>query len=72
EYELVEIVNPDGSIEATGGGGGGASMAELGLPEDRLLRETRLVHVSGGAKIRCEKTGFATFSAETMARYLVE
>ncbi|ELY92870.1 hypothetical protein, partial [Natrialba taiwanensis] len=72
EYELVEIVNPDGSIEATGGGGGGASMAELVLPEDRLLRETRLAHVSGGAKIRCEKTGFATFSAETMARYLVE
>ncbi|EMA36651.1 hypothetical protein C445_02968, partial [Halobiforma lacisalsi AJ5] len=33
---------------------------------------TRLAHVSGGAKIRCEKTGFATFSAETMARDLVE
>jgi len=73
EYELVEIVNPDGTTEATSGGGGGASMAELVLPEERLLRETRLAHAEGtGAKIRCEKTGFATFSAETMAGYLVE
>jgi len=74
EYELVEIVNPDGTTEAAGSGGGGVSMAELVLPEERLLRETRLKFIgsAGNPKMRCEKTGFATYSAETMARYLVE
>jgi len=72
EYELVEIVNPDGTTEAAGGGSGGVSMTELVLPEERLLRETRLAHVEAyGAKMRCEKTGFATYDAETMAGYLI-
>jgi len=73
EYELVEIVNPDGTTEPAGSGGG-VNLAELVLPEQRLLRETRLQYVgeAGYPHMRCEKTGFSTYDPETMAGYLVE
>ena len=73
EYELVEILKPDGSTEPAGSGGGGVRMQELVLPEQRLLRETRLRYHGelGSPKIRCERTGVAMYSAESMAGYLV-
>jgi hypothetical protein len=74
EYELEELVRPDGSTESPGGGGGAPMMA-LKLPEQRLLEETRLRYVSepGCPKIIVEDGDdrLATYNPETAAHWLV-
>jgi len=45
QYELVEIVNPDGTTDEVSNVGGGATTVPLKLPARRLMQETRLRHV---------------------------
>jgi hypothetical protein len=76
EYELEALVQPDGTEEEASLGGGGANMVGLKLPRERLLRETRLMHVgsAGRPKIVIEGGGgrFATYNPRTAAGWLVE
>lgn len=44
QYQLRSIVMPDGGEEEVRPSGGGAETVELVLPEERLMRETRLKH----------------------------
>lgn len=86
QYRLDALVLPDGGTEEVSGGGGGASRTALMLPEERLLRETRLKHYA--ENIRGEgpqKPGYAPridiedgdwsmslYDAEEVAAILVE
>lgn len=84
QYELKAMVLPDGGEEMASPGGGGVDMAELVLPEERLLRETRLKYhgrqsfphgeVVGCPKIVIEDSDgrVSTYEAETAAEWLVE
>lgn len=73
EWEVVAFIDPDGE-EHCPSADGGVDMVETYLPVTCLLEETRLKYIGseGNPKIRCKKTGFATYSAETMARYIVD
>jgi hypothetical protein len=73
DYELEAIRKPDGTEEPAAAGGGGVETVALELPEERLLRETRLQYADGGVKIVCEDDSdrFATYDPETAAGWLV-
>jgi hypothetical protein len=76
QHQLEAIVMPDGGEEeVSGGGGGGVNMVALKLPEERLLRETRLKHIGeeGHYRILVEDGGerFATYNPEQAAGWLV-
>lgn len=76
-HELKAIVQPDGSEEPASSSGGGAEMADVVLPEQRLLRETRLRYhgVRGKPLIKVKApdgTRFATYHPEQAARLLVD
>jgi len=76
-HELEAVVMPDGGEEeVSGSGGGGVSTVRLKLPEQRLLRETRLSHVGvlGRPKIVVEdgERELATYDPEVAAGALVE
>jgi hypothetical protein len=76
-YELEAVVMPDGGEEPVSApGGGGVDMTALVLPEERLLRETRLQHQGDVAspKIVVEDGGdrLATYNPEVAAGWLVD
>lgn len=75
EYQLASILRPDGREEPVGAPGGGAEFAELVLPEQRLLRETRLRFHGDRAtpKIVLERgtDRFATYNPDSAAGWLV-
>lgn len=53
--------------------GGGVDMAELHLPVEHLLSETRLRHnLRYGEMFRCEKCNFTSNESRVIARHLVD
>ena len=73
EHELESIIQPDGTEEPASSGGG-VDTTELLLPEERLLRETRLRWVGGcRPKIVVESGAdrLATYNPEVAASWLV-
>jgi hypothetical protein len=71
-YELEELVKPDG-IEEASSGGGGAETVDLLLPEERLLRETRLRYIGDVRPKITVDTGdkqLSTYNPEIAASWL--
>jgi len=75
EHKLETIVMPDGGEEEVSSPGGGCNLTELVLPEERLLRETRLKYIGerGHPKIVMETQGerMMTQNPKTAASWLV-
>lgn len=75
QHQLESIVMPDGGEEEVSGGSGGVDMVALKLPEQRLLRETRLRYVGVEADpkivVRDGDERFATYNPEQAARWLI-
>lgn len=70
-WELVAIVEDDGTEHTPGGGG--VDMVDLHLPVGELLNRTRLRHdLRTGEKWRCGSCDFATHQSESMAHHLVD
>lgn len=76
QYDLEAVVMPDGGEEeVTDSSGGGVSMTALKLPDERLLRETRLKFAGSVSSVKIVATDgderFATKEPELVARWLV-
>lgn len=77
-YQLEALVLPDGGEEEVSGGGGGARTVGLMLPEERLLRETRLSLLRGRGPggpaivVSDNQDRSVTYEPETAATWLVE
>jgi hypothetical protein len=76
KYELEEVRTPDGDInESPSPGGGGLQMADLVLPEQRLLNQTRLKYIDDDCRpkiiIEDSDERFVTYEPAQAAGWLV-